>query len=473
MADATQGIRIGTRAARRAERKRSASWFWWALAGVAVVGLAVRVAYILGWHRDYVVGGDPFFYHAGANLLADGKGFVSPYSPPHHPIAASDHPPLYMLYLTIPSVLGLQSVLTHMLWSAVLGTGTVVLVGLTGREVGGPRLGLIAAVLAALAPDIWVSDGLLRAETMAMFTVVLALYLSYRYWRRPTAWGLAAVGAAGGAAALSRAELVLIIPLLVVPLALLAPGPARRQRWAGVGAGLVAALVLMSPWLVFNLTRFEKPELLSTSFGPLLASTSCDAVWKSDNKSYYSIACTLAVEKREAKPGYDESQLDAIYRHAALEYIKHHKHQIPGVVAARAAAIVGLYHPDLQIRIDSSRGVETSELAVARASMYTFYGLALLSIVGAIVLRRRRAAPVFPLLVPPIVVMFTVIVTYAAMRFRAPADVALCILAAVALDGAINAATRGGRASEPDAFAPGSESDVVGVSPAGSDPAAP
>ncbi|HEY3723728.1 MAG TPA: glycosyltransferase family 39 protein [Acidimicrobiia bacterium] len=461
-----------TRASRRAARTRSASWFWWALAGVAVVGLAVRIAYILGWHRDYVFGGDPFFYHAGANLLADGKGFISPYSPPHHPIAASDHPPLYMLYLAIPSVLGLQSVLTHMLWSAVLGTGTVVLVGLTGREVGGPRLGIIAAVLAAVAPNIWVSDGLLRAESMAMFTVALALYLSYRYWRRPTGWGLAAVGAAGGAAALSRAELVLIIPLLVVPLAVLAPGPTRRQRWAGIGAGLLAALVLMSPWLVFNLTRFEKPELLSTSFGPLLATTSCDQVWNSDNKSYFSIACTVAIQKREGKPGDDESQLDAIYRHAGLEYIKHHKHQLPGVVAARAAAIVGLYHPDLQIRIDSSRGVEKSELAIARAIMYTFYALAVLAIVGAVVLRRRRTAPVFPLLVPPVVVMVTVIIGYAAMRFRAPADLALCILAAVALDAAINAATGRGRGSEPGTSAPGSKTDAVEVSPVGSDPAA-
>ncbi len=472
MADGTTGSVGDGRAFRRAARVQRATWFWWALAGVAVVGLAVRLTYILGWHHDYIVGGDPFFYHAGANLLADGKGFVSPYSPPHRPIAASDHPPLYMLYLTIPSVLGWQSVLTHMVWSAVLGTGTVVLVGVTGREVGGARLGIIAAVLAALAPTIWVSDGLLRAETMAMFTVALALDLSYRYWRRPTGWGLVAVGAAGGAAALSRAELVLIIPLLVVPLALLAPGPACRQRWEGVGAGLLAALVVMSPWLVFNLTRFEKPELLTTSFGPLLSSTSCDSVWNSDNKSYYSIACTLAVEKREAKPGDDESQLDAIYRHAALEYIAHHEHKIPGVVAARAAAIIGLYHPDLQIRIDSSRGVEKSELAVARASMYTFYGLALLSIVGAVVLRRRRRAPVFPLLVPPVVVMFTVITTYAAMRFRAPADIALCVLAAIALDAAINAVTGRARTLEPGTTTPGPEPGAVGVSPAGSDPAA-
>ena len=431
-------------------RTRSGSWFWWALAGVAVLGLAVRVTYILGWHRSYVFGGDPFFYHAGANLLADGKGFISPYSPPHHPIAASDHPPLYMLYLAVPSVLGFQSVLTHMLWSAVLGTGTVVLVGLTGREIGGPRLGVIAAALAALVPNLWVSDGLLRAESMAMFTIALCLLLAYRYWHHPTWWRLAAVGAAGGAAALSRAELILVIPLLVVPLALLAPGPTRRERGTGVLVGLLAGLVLMSPWIVFNLTRFEQPELLTTSIGPLLSSASCDTVWKSDNKSYYSVSCTQAIEAREAKPGYDESQFDSMYRRAAFRYISDHKRLIPGVVAARAAAIVGLYHPDLQIRIDSGRGSEKAELPLARAVMYSFYVLALLSIAGAVLMRRRRGAPVFPLLVPPAVIFFTVLVAYAAIRFRAPADVALCILAAVALDAAVNRA-RGRSVVAPEA----------------------
>src|SRR3979409_827834 len=49
---------------------RASSWFGWALAGVALLGLAVRVTYILGWHWGYHFGGDQYFYHAGANLLA-------------------------------------------------------------------------------------------------------------------------------------------------------------------------------------------------------------------------------------------------------------------------------------------------------------------------------------------------------------------------------------------------------------------
>ena len=205
-------------------RPASARWFWWALAGVAAVGFAIRVIYILGWHQDQEFLGDAFFYHAGANLLADGKGFTSPFV--RHPVMeAGDHPPLYMLYLAVPSVLGLQSTLTHLLWSAVLGTGTVVVVGLTARDVGGARAGIIAAAIAAIYPNVWVPDGLLMAESMAMFTVALTLFFAYRYWSDPTWWRIAAVGAAGGAAALSRSELVLVVPLLVVPLALLAADP--------------------------------------------------------------------------------------------------------------------------------------------------------------------------------------------------------------------------------------------------------
>ena len=91
------------------------------------------------------------------------------------------------------------------------------------------------------------------AETVAIFTTALALYWAYRYWHEPTWPKLAIVGIAAGAGALSRSELVLIVPLMVVPLAVLVPGPSRADRWRGIGAGAVSALLVMAPWLVFNM----------------------------------------------------------------------------------------------------------------------------------------------------------------------------------------------------------------------------
>src|SRR3954452_9959976 len=98
---------------------------------------------------------------------------------------AAEPPPLYLLWLSILSFAHVVSPLADMVWSAVLGTGTVVLMGLLGREIAGDKGGLCAALLAALYPNVWSLDGFLMSETMALFTVTLSLWCAYRYWREP------------------------------------------------------------------------------------------------------------------------------------------------------------------------------------------------------------------------------------------------------------------------------------------------
>jgi len=84
--------------------------------------------------------------------------------------------------------------------------------------------------------------------------------------------------------------------------------------------------------------------------------------------------------------------------------------------------------------------------------LYTYYPLALLSVVGAVVLRRRREA-VFPVLAPVLSVLATCALFYAATRFRATAEGALCLLAAVAVDAAVAAVVRARGSHEPEADA--------------------
>ena len=113
------------------------------LSAITAIGLVVRIVYVLGFRRDTTVGGDAYFYHYGANLLVHGKGFIAPlqYIALHIRLEAADHPPLYVLFLAIPSAIGLGTTLAHMLWSACLGTATVALTGLVGRRVAGNRAG--------------------------------------------------------------------------------------------------------------------------------------------------------------------------------------------------------------------------------------------------------------------------------------------------------------------------------------------
>ena len=159
--------------------ERGSRRFGWGLVAITLVAFGVRIAYVLIDRANISFPGDAYFYHAGANLLAQGHGFIEPYFfHAGHITQAADHPPLYLVFLSIPSLLGMTSSLTHLIWSCVLGTATVVIIGLLGRAVLNPRAGLVAAAVAAVYPNIWAPDGSLQAETAAMFMTALIMLLA-------------------------------------------------------------------------------------------------------------------------------------------------------------------------------------------------------------------------------------------------------------------------------------------------------
>ncbi len=222
-------------------RRRRAT-FAWSLLAITLAGLAWRVAYVLVARRHMTVGGDAFFYTYGADLVARGKGFIDPFYAAGGQIRqTASHPPLYELWLALASLVKTRDPTVHLVWSCVLGAGTVAVAGLAGREVAGSRAGLLAAAIAAAYPHIWLYDGTLLSETMAIFTTAMVIWLAYRFARQPHALAITLLGVACGLAALSRSELILAIPIVLVPLAMKAravrggadsngPRPVARPR---------------------------------------------------------------------------------------------------------------------------------------------------------------------------------------------------------------------------------------------------
>jgi MYXO-CTERM domain-containing protein len=427
-----------------ARTERDPRWFRPALALAVAAALALRVVYVLVSRRNFDPHGDAYFYHAGANLLAEGKGFISPFFVQlglHR--AAAEHPPLYVVFLSIPSVLGMKSVLTHLLWSCVLGSGTVWVIGLLGRAVGGARVGIVAAAIAAVYPNLWAPDGMLQAETLSMFAAAATVLLAYRYWQQPSGRRLALVGVGCGVGAMARSELILLVPFLVVPLAWTTRDRAWRERLRWLGAATATALIVIAPWTVYNTTRFAHPILLSAQFDALLASANCRSVYYGDLQGYFDIQCAVAISEKDGLalpdglPRYDESQEDVVYRREALAYVRAHLSRLPVVEGVRLLRIVGLYKTSLYVRADAY--VEGRDpVWISWAALYSFWALALLSVAGAFALRRREhGPPVYPLLAPMVVVVVTVVVTYASTRFRTTAEPSLVVLAALAIDAAI------------------------------------
>src|SRR5215207_4349500 len=180
-----------------ASGERDAGQRQWVLALLAVcaLGLAVRVGYVLNHELDDI-GGDARYYHEAANLLADGDGFVHPfYLDDGRRVPGADHPPAYQVALALPSLLGFDSVRDHQLFSALLGTLTV---------------GLVAAVITAVYPNVWLNDGALMSETLALLAGVLVVMAAYWCWESPSVRRFALIGAAVGFATLARAEAALL-----------------------------------------------------------------------------------------------------------------------------------------------------------------------------------------------------------------------------------------------------------------------
>jgi 4-amino-4-deoxy-L-arabinose transferase-like glycosyltransferase len=405
--------------------------FWRILLLIALAALALRVAYVAFAKTNQPIPGDQLFYNAEANRLARGDGFLEPFDP--QAVArgeikegtepAADHPPLTVIVLAPVSFVTTQALNPQRLTMAVLGTAVVVVIGLLARRLAGDRAGWIAAGIAAIYPNLWVNDGLIMSETLATLVVALALLYAYRLIREPNIWNALIVGALCGLGALTRAELVLLVPLLAVPAALVARSVASAQRWKLAGVGVLAAAVLIVPWVGYNLARFDEPTYLSTNDGIALLGSNCDSVYFGDGIGLTDLKCL------GPNPRGDQSVDSKIYRDRAFDYIRDHKTRAVLVAFARVGRTWSVFRPWDMVSYNKGEGREGW---VTTLGLIAYYPLLVAAVAGWIVMRRRRRRS-WPLLVPVLIVTIASAATYGQTRFRVPAEPTLVVLASVAI----------------------------------------
>jgi hypothetical protein len=306
----------------------------------------------------------------------------------------------------------------------------VLLIGLLGRRAARHEgVGLVAAGIAALAPNLWVNDGLVMSETITITTVVGAMSCAFALRDRPGWARAAALGALCGLAALARAELLLLVPLLAVPAAWTLRRPARaRAELALVAAGV--ALLVLAPWLLFNLARFDDRTFVSTNDGIALLGSSCDAVFYGRGTGLTAPVPVPAGCLTPPPPG-DQSVVASEYRRQAFEYVRAHKTRVPAVVLARVGRTWGLFRPGDMVAYNLGEG---RERWVTRLGMIAYYPTLLAAIGGAVVLARRRMRfALGVLLVPAVIVTIGAAITYGQTRFRAAAEPSLAVLAAAGI----------------------------------------
>jgi 4-amino-4-deoxy-L-arabinose transferase-like glycosyltransferase len=309
--------------------------------------------------------------------------------------------------------------------AGVVDAAAVFVTGLAAREAAGPRAGLIAGAIAALYPNFWVTTGTGLAETLLLLVIAAVVWATLRYRSGPSAWRALVLGLLCGLAMLVRSEQVLLVPFVLAPAMLLARGIEWRRRLATLGIAAAAAAVVVAPWVGFNLSRLSQPEYLSTELGTTLAGANCPRTYSGPLVGSWSFACALS-----AAGGGDEAEQDAHSRAAAERSMSAHAGRLPIVIGARLGRDLSLYRPFEGTTLGYYEG---RPLWPARIGAVAFWLLAIGAAAGAVTLARARTT-LLPFLGIVLEVLVVAAATYGSARLRAPLEVAVVVLSAVALD---------------------------------------
>lgn len=390
------------------------------LALLALGAFALRVLYALtigGQDNAHVPAGDRYFYVEGAKLLASGHGFVHPFlwEVAQIDAASAAHPPLWMLVLTPLAKVGLLGYDAARVAGALAGAGVVAVAGLIGRQVAGPRAGLLTAGAAAVYPAWVVGDTSGMSEALYLLLVATVVFAVLR---GPASWrGAAVVGALVGLAALTRTEGLFLLPFVVWPL--------LWRRWASLAAATLATVLIVAPWTLRNVVALDRLVPVSTNTETVLAGANCDAAYHGRDTGSWSVSCLAEATGEFTAEGYDEGVLAGRWRSAGLDYAREHAGRLAVVMPVRVLRTWRLWQPLREAEL--SEGENRTAGKVAALSFLLF--VLPLGLYGAWRGRLRRE---HLLVLGGLALMVTVTsaLGWGAPRFLRPAELGLIVCAA-------------------------------------------
>jgi 4-amino-4-deoxy-L-arabinose transferase-like glycosyltransferase len=416
-----------------------------ALLAIAVVALVVRIAFVLVVDPKLPDPGDATAYHLLANNLADGHGYIRPFDFRllHVARPTAEYPPLFPGLLAVPSYLGATGVDAQRVFLCFVGTGTVVLIGLLGRRVGGPIVGLVAAAIAAVYLMLFLGEAVLMAESLFVLLVTAMLFLAYRAADSPSPLRFAVLGLVIGLSALTRAEGLLFAVVLVIPLASSIRALAVTRRVLLAAGAIGVAVLTVAPWTIRNAARLHAFVPISNNIGTAVDGANCDLAYSGAQIGLWRETFTTVGDAARRLPqskacfegfdirrrSFDETDIANFHRRSGVSYARHHLSRFPLVVAVRELRTWGVYAPRQQIEFESLEGRPRRWQGVGTVMYWVLLPFA---VAGAIVLVRRRVR-VWPLVSTAVVASVTTAFTYGQQRFRIAAEPAVVVLAAVSL----------------------------------------
>jgi len=294
---------------------------------VLLIALLLRIAAAVAWQQQIAPErfrfGDSDSYWVLARTIVDGEAYQY-----GGPTAAVFRTPGYPLLLAAWfTLLGDEpSVLAARMLGVLLGTLSVGLVYLLGRQLFGQTTGLVAAFLAAIYPGAIVTSVLILSEPAfcpLMLLQIILLINVHRTGGRHILMSAFLAGLVGGCATLVRPSWLLFTPAVALLLLFITRGVTRKL--AVVAVLLVAMCVPLAPWWVRNARRIGHFVPTTLQVG---ASLYDGLNPRADGSSNMAFVPKFRAEENlsDAGPSDDvfEYRIDRRMRRAALDWAKGH-----------------------------------------------------------------------------------------------------------------------------------------------------
>jgi hypothetical protein len=266
------------------------------------------------------------------------------------------------------------------------------------------------------------ADGSLMSECLYGLLVALVLLTAYRMYDAPSQGAAAALGVAIGFAALVRAEALLYVPLLALPLTL---------RWTsgrvrGLAVALAAFAVVVGPWTIRNAIVFDRPVAISNNGSQAMSGANCPQTYHGKDTGLWRVDCISP-----QRPGENQAQAANRWTREGLGYMRDHAGSLPRVMIIRLLRTWDAYQPWRMVAFAEGRDPD-----VERAGIVVYWLLFPLAVAGLLVLR-RRGREFLIMIAPAAVVVLVSLFFYGTPRFRHAADISIIALAAVTVDAAL------------------------------------
>jgi hypothetical protein len=213
---------------------------------IFLIGFAVRFVYVMTDVSIPVVN-DMGVYHQLAMGLLSGEGYHTDLEPHFKAF----RPPGYPFFLTALYYVFGPNPAVVLFSHALMGAMTCVLVYWIGRDCWSQRVGLVAGILCCVNPEAihWSREFL--TETLFIFLLVLLVFLCVRLSSEGGRVAVVAAGLVLGYATLTRPNVLVLIPFLVLYFLFCTDLPLRRRVVVAISLPLLCLLTLL-PWSIRN-----------------------------------------------------------------------------------------------------------------------------------------------------------------------------------------------------------------------------